>query len=119
MCRISLYTFELHKLWRLNINEITFKDKEFSETIIKNYEYEITSNNEFVFGYGYIGITDHLQKTIEIKELNQNNKISFEATTTLTKEYITKNKMNLKFKFLTEDDEIITKELILELKEIN
>ena len=103
----------------INLNKINFKDKDFSNIVIKNYEYEITSNNEFIFGYGYIGMSEHIREPITITEFEKNNKINIDATTEIEKELIVKNGMNLKFMFLTEDDEIITKNLILKLTEVN
>ena len=103
----------------LNINEITFKDIELSNTIIENYEYQISSNDEFIFGYGYIGTVQYLEKPISVQKFTEEKKISFDIITELTKESIIKNGMNLKFKFLTKDNQIITKDLILELKEVD
>lgn len=100
----------------IDLNEIFFRNNEFSNTIIENYEYEITSNNEMIFGYGYIGVIDHIQEPIEISNFFKNNKVIVDVETKVTKETIIKKGINLKFKFLTENDEIITKELLLELK---
>lgn len=102
----------------ITLNEILFLDKEFADTIIKNYEYEITSNNEMIFGYGYIDITSYRDIPISIQEFTKKNKINFETATKLTKEGIVKNGINLKLNFLTNNDEIITKELMLEIKQI-
>lgn len=103
----------------IDLNEIFFKDKYFLNTVIKNYEYQITSNNEFIFGYGYIGELLYLEKPITITEFIKNNKINIDTETNLKKESIIKNGINLKFKFLTENDKIITKELLLELTKVN
>lgn len=102
-----------------NINEMYFKNTEFTNTIIENYEYEITSNNKMIFGYGYIGTVHYLEKPISIQKFTEERKISFETPTKLTKESIIKNGIKLNFKFLTKDKDMISKELILELKEIN
>ena len=94
----------------INLNEIAFKNIEFSNTIIKNYEYEITSGDEFIFGYGYIGMVSYMEEPITIQEFTEKNKINFDIKTKLTKEKIVGNGMKLKFKFLITDDTIITKE---------
>lgn len=100
----------------ININKMLFLDKKISTTIIKNYEYEIISNNNIIFGYGYMDITQYLEKPISIQEFSEKNIINFETPIKLTKENILKNNLILKFKFLTQNNEIITKELMLEIK---
>lgn len=103
----------------INLNKISFLNKDFSNTIIKNYEYEITTGDEFVFGYGYIGMVSYMEEPITILEFTEKNKINFDIKTKLSQEKIIENGMKLKFKFLNHNDEIITEELILELTEID
>ena len=101
------------------INEISFTDEEFSSTIIKNYEYEITTGNEFIFGYGYNFSASHIDKEMSINEFLRTFQIHYNEQTYLQREKILSKGITITLKFLTPNDTEITKELKIILSSLD
>ena len=99
----------------VSINTLYFKDEEINNIIIQNYEYKITINEKFLFGYGYIETADNLNNSISIGEYTNNLKIIFDSSTKVSKNILDQNNMTLKIKFLTSKNEELEKELKLKL----
>lgn len=99
----------------INISDISFKDNEFNNTIIENYEYTVSINEKMLFGYGYIESIDNLNSSISIREFTDNLKIIFNSKTKVDQKDINVNNMIIKIKFLTNKNEEITKELNIRL----
>ena len=99
----------------VSINSIYFKDEDFNNLMIENYEYSININNTLLFKLGFIDGIDYLENSISIKEFSDDLLINFTNNTKTDKEELVKDVMVLKFKFLTEDNQIITKELKIKL----
>lgn len=98
------------------ISEIQFKNIDFSNTIIKNYEYKISVNNNLLFGYGYIGEMNFLEKPISIEEFSRTFKINYNGKISLTREEIINNNITISFKFLEEDNTETIKNINIRLK---
>lgn len=101
----------------ITTNKIYFRDLNFAETIIRNYEYSLITEDEVIFGYGFIDSIQLVDSPVSIKELLKTITISFDGKTKLPKETITKNNLKLTFKFLDEENNEITKEIIIKLKQ--
>lgn len=101
----------------ISINEIRFKDDIFSSTIIENYEYTINSNNNMIFGYGYIETMDFIEIPISIKEFTETLKIKYNGKISIPREHIIKNEFVLKFKFVISNNDKIEKEINIKLEE--
>ena len=99
----------------INISDIKFKDKEINDIIIENYEYSISIQDNLVFSLGFIDSIDYLEEPISIDKFIKNISINFVNNTQITKEELIENVMILEFKFLTEDNQIITKEVKMNL----
>ena len=93
------------------ISDISFKDDEFNNLMIENYEYKVTINNNFLFSYGYIEVLDYIDETMSVGDLNKNLKVNFNAETDIVKEEIIKNNLIIKFDYQTSDNQIINKEI--------
>lgn len=95
----------------INITDVEFKDKEFNNLMIENYEYSVSIKDKSIFRFGYIDMIDHIGEAINIKQFSDNLSINFTNSTKINKEELIKEVMVLKFNFLTNDNQIITKEL--------
>ena len=101
----------------VTISEIDIRNSDFTNTIITNYEYSLSTENKLIFGYGYVNSIQHIEKPISIQNFFETTNISFDAKTKLSKDEITSNNLYLTFVFLDEDNNEIVKELIIELKQ--
>lgn len=93
----------------VTINEIRFKNEEFSKTIIQNYEYTITINNKIIFGYGYIDSMNLLEKPISIEKFSNTFNVSFDTKTNIKAKKMIENNIELKLKLLDNNKNEITK----------
>ena len=103
----------------INVSNIEFKNKEINNIIIENYEYTISVKNDLIFRFGFIDAIDYIEDSISIKQFNDNLSINFTNNIKINKEDLIKEVMILKFNFLTEDNQIITKELQIALSPEN
>lgn len=99
----------------LNINKLGFMDQEFSSTIIKNYQYELYSDNDFIVGYGYSSIIGTISLPISIREFSNTFSINYSDKNSVKKDSIIKNKICLKLTFLDIFDDEISKEIKISL----
>ena len=101
------------------INEVHFNNMELSSTIIKNYEYKITSGDYFIVGYGYNFSASNLDKEMSIAEfikifqINYNEEVEIKRVTAL------KQGITVTLNFLTSNDKEITKELKIILSSLD
>ena len=95
----------------INISDISFKDEEFNNIMIENYEYSASIKNDTIFRYGYIDIIDQFDNTMSIEDFFKNLSVIFDAKTKLSKEEIIQDNIIVNFKFLTNENQIINKEI--------
>ena len=97
------------------INEVRIDDESLKNIIIKNYQYELLSGNAYIYGYGHIGIHGLLDKPTTLKEIL--NGFSLEHITEDTEIFsnIIHNNLTLRLTFLTENDEVITKDIVMKV----
>lgn len=103
----------------LIINKLEFESEELYPIKIKNYEYQIISNNEIIVSYGktpYVNSNDS-KRTIE--DIISNLRINYNGNMTSTKREILNNKIIIKLIFITENDEKINKEITLKINPTN
>lgn len=93
------------------INKVMFLDNQFSSTIIKNYEYEIYSEEKYMFGYGYDPDGNIFEELISIEEIFENFRINYNGEKIIKRKEFIKNRLLLKFNFVDENNKIITKEV--------
>jgi len=95
----------------LNIDKITFYSKPLNNTVIKNYQYKITSNNIVIFGFGYNSVTESIKEPIKLEELMSQLNIDFSDAIELDRQTIIDNKIILEFVFTDIDDNVINKDI--------
>lgn len=103
----------------LIINKIDFKDTMFKSMKIKNYEYDIRCDDEFLFRYGYMHDINGLDTIMSIKEFENKFNTNNIIQTKIKRRKILNNNIILTLRFVTENNEEITKniELILTIPE--
>lgn len=104
-------TFE-RKQMNITINELALENKELLSTKIKNYQYEIYSNDNFIFGYGQNDKGKYLEEIMTIEELINNIKINYTGKTYMKYDKIINNNLIIRFNFIDENNQTITKEII-------
>ena len=104
---------------KVTINEVRFKNENFYKTIVQNYEYEITANEEILFGYGYMDSMDLLESLISIENFFESFKANFDVEATFLNNQIESKDIVLKFNFLDNENNIIPKEINLQFEQIN
>lgn len=106
-----------NKRLSLKINKIDYYDNEFKTTIINNYQYEITCDNNLIVGYGYTPSTVQLLPTpISIEEWINNFKINYTGDIEIDKQNLIKNGLNLKITFINKGNNQIIKNLRIKIK---
>ena len=95
----------------INIDKIMFNDYDFYSTIIKNYEYRLSSNGEYIVGVGYSDTTDIMAKKVPISEFQEDLKIHYSDRLMPSKENIINNNLMLEFNFVDTADNIINKKI--------
>ena len=93
------------------VNEINFYDEEFSKNIIKNYEYELTTGKDFIFGFGYNFSANNIDKEISIKDFLKTFKINYSEQTTIDRERILDQGITIILKFLDQKNIEIIKNI--------
>ena len=97
------------------INKIFFKDKKLTTTKIKNYEYKVTSNDEYLFGFGYALDGSVVEGNPTIETTLEKLKIYYENKTSLRKKDIIDKRIILTINFIDENNQLIKKEIPIEL----
>lgn len=96
------------------INNVYFKEEEFNNIVITNYEYSVNLKDKVLFGYGYIENMNFLERPTSIMNFLSTFNINFEIKKELTKREIIKNNIILKFRFVDiNENEIIKEQKIL------
>lgn len=93
------------------VNKIEFMDKEFNSTIIKNYEYDISSGNNYLFNYGYLYLINQIEKEQTIKEFSNNLTINYNSQSRFIRNKIVKNNIVINIKFLDQNNNEIIKKI--------
>lgn len=97
------------------INNIIFKEKEFNDTFIKNFEYRLSSNNILILRYGYINQNDLIFEPVSIKNYMESFSINYDISIPLNKKKVIKNGIILELKFLDVNNSEIIKEVNIEI----
>ena len=100
------------------INKLEFINTELYPLKIKNYDYQITTNNEFIFGYGHSSSIKMELKENNIENFLNEFRINYNGEITSSRKEILKNKITIKLEFETEDGKIINKEILVKLTPI-
>ena len=95
------------------ITKLEFQDYEFAQTIVKNYQYKATINNEVLFGFGYNTTNYNLINPISIKELMKKMVIDYSDNINISKEEIINNNVILEFNFIDTENNQISKSIEL------
>lgn len=93
------------------INKLKFREDNLRTTIIKNYEYEINTNNLHIYRYGYLNNITFLENNISIEELSKNFSISYKGETNISRQYIVENNIIIEIKFLDENSQEFTEKI--------
>lgn len=101
------------------INKLNFIDKEFEKLSIKNYQYKIYANGEYIFGYGYLPSVTVLEENIIIQEFAKDFRVNYVGNTKIKKTNISKSNITIIFKFIDENDNEIVKEIKFSLYPTN
>lgn len=95
----------------ININKLSFENKEFQKVMIKNYQYELYSKNNLLVGEGYIPTSSLLTAPISIRDYTKEFKIKYEKNNPIKKSNLIKNGLNLNFYFVDEKNNKIEKNI--------
>ena len=95
------------------INKLDFLDEEFSNTIVTNYEYKISTCNKFLFAYGYNTAAEQLETETDINYVTQNININYNDITKIKREDILNNNIFLTMIFITKDNKVVTEQVEL------
>lgn len=102
--------FKDDKLY-IHINNLRFNDKTFAATLIKNYEYQITTGDRFIYGYGMDPHGNLVERETDVKTIAENFYINLKSDTKLIRKEVLNNNIIITISFTTIDDKIITKEI--------
>ena len=100
----------------LIINRINCRDKEFSYKMIKNYEYEIKSGNDFLYQRGRLDEHYLLLNSISIEELCNIIDINNDITIKYNQKKIVDNGITLIISYQDEQYHIFTSNIEMKLK---
>lgn len=100
------------------VNTIEFMNEEFNSTIIKNYEYDISSDNSYLFNYGYLYLINIVGKEKTIKEFFDNFNINYNGQIDISRSKIVKNNIVINIKFLDQNNDEIVKKIKFSLEPI-
>lgn len=103
----------------ININKLGFMNEELSNMIIKNYQYELYSDNILIVGYGYTPAETSISKETNIKEWCKTFKINYEDSLTINKKDIANNIIKLKISFIDKNNTEISKSIEIKLLKEN
>ena len=97
------------------IDKIKFIDKNFNNTIIKNYEYEINSGGDTIISYGYIPVMQMLPSEMTISEFSNSFKTEQIIPNEININKIIKNGITLKLTFLDKEENLFDKSIAMTL----
>ena len=93
------------------INSIEFNDNKLMNTVIKNYQYELLSSDSLLYGYGFLNSLQLLNEPKTINDFLKSLKVDYKTEEIEMFEQILSNNIILRLTFLTENDEVITKDI--------
>ena len=96
---------------RIVINELNFLNKDFLETQIENYEYQIMNDEELIVGYGKNIDIAMLDDIDTVRKFVENFKVNYNGNLENSKDEIINDGLTINISFLTLNNEIITKEI--------
>lgn len=99
----------------LNISKLVFHNIDFNNTIIKNYQYELYSEDILLVGEGYILAVNLLTSPISVKKFVNNFKLTYTNDDLINEGSIIKNGLNLKFTIIDETNKEIEKNIKISL----
>ena len=97
------------------INNIKLNNNEVNEMIIKNYQYDITSNNRVIVGYSYLPTSTELVMNETIKEFINDFTINYIGELPANRANIINNNIVLTLTFMDKDNQELTKSIELKL----
>lgn len=97
------------------INKLKFSDAEFASTEIKNYEYQIITNDKLIIGYGSTPDTIVIEKINTIQDFTEKFRINYNDRTSFSKKEIVGNGLIVNVDFQTQDNQDISKKLEIKL----
>lgn len=100
------------------INKLEFENKEIYPIKIKNYEYQMITNDEIIFGYGHSSSIKIELKENNIETFLNDFRVNYNGKIRSTRKEILKNNLIIKIEFLTSDNQTINKEIIIRLTSI-
>lgn len=95
----------------INIDKVGFIDYNLKRTMIKNYEYKLSTNEKSLVGVGYNDASNTLVKEISISEFQKIFKIYYHDKVPISNEEIINNGLELEFNFIDINDNVINKKL--------
>ena len=98
-----------------NVNQLNFENSEFQKVIIKNYQYEVYANDNFLFGYGQMDNDNLISKQITIGDWCSDFKIGYEGKVVPTKHQIINNGIELIIGFVDNNNNQILKNIKIKL----
>lgn len=100
---------------RIIINNIRFINNDINKLIIKNYEYNIVTNNIMILRSGYINNSDLNIEAITVEEFMKPFKINYKNSINISNESIQQNGLIMTIIFLDINENIIEKEIKIKL----
>ena len=97
------------------VNKLDILDDIINSIKIINYEYEITIDKEFIFGYGYTPTTYLLETEESIEYFNKTFTVNYNGDTNLTKDDILKNNIIINITYLDKNKKEIIQNIKLDL----
>ena len=104
------------KTMTIYINKLSLNDRDFCNTMVKNYKYRIDSGDNILLVYGFLLEVNELTSLISIDDIIKNLNINYEHTVDIDKNELIKNGLVLRMSFLGSGDEVLEKDIVLTLK---
>lgn len=100
------------------VNKIRMNDEKINSTIIKNYEYDISSGNTYLFRYGYLDMINVMDEEKTIKEFFITFNINYNTQIDISRRKLLKNNIVINIKFLDHNNNEINKKIEFSLEPI-
>ena len=101
----------------LKITKLGFEDNEFRKTLIKNYQYDVTSDDTFIVGYGYIPTTTQLlPKPVSIEAWADDFHINYDSDIDINEKKMTQVGLKLRVTLIDNENNVIKKEIKIYVK---
>lgn len=104
----------------LVVNKIKFKDDELNSVLIKNYEYDVISNNIIIVKQGYINLINQLETEQKIWEFLNNFRINHNAKMiNVSRQNLINNNITITLKLLDVNDNVIVNKIKISLQKVD